>query len=279
MLEALQQEFMQNALLAGLLVSIASGIIGSFVVVNRIVFIAGGIAHAAYGGVGLGFFFRFNPVLGAIAFSVAAATVMGWVQRKTRLREDTVIGMLWSIGMAIGVIFIDLTEGYTADLRSYLFGSILAVPRQDLWLMLILDITIVLLVVAFYKELLAISFDDTFATVRNVPVDALYLMLMVIIALTTAMLMRVAGVILLIALLSMPAAIANLYVKDMKKTILLAIGLCMVFTTVGLALSYILNFTSGATIVLCAAVTYLVSLGINAWRQSRQKGDRTFEKT
>lgn len=277
MLEVIQQEFMQNALLAGLLISIASGIIGSFVVVNRIVFIAGGIAHAAYGGVGMGFFLGFNPVLGASAFSLVAALIMGWVQRKTQLRQDTVIGMLWAIGMAIGVIFIDLTPGYTADLRSYLFGSILAVPRRDLWIMLALNIIIVILVALFYKELLAISFDETFATVRNVPVNALYLMLMGIIALTVVMLMQVVGVILLIALLSMPAAIANLYVKDLKKMMLLASLLCMIFTTVGLWLSYVLNFTSGATIVLCAAIAYLASLGINFLRRYRQRETRLFQ--
>ncbi len=277
MLEVIQQEFMQNALLAGLLISIASGIIGSFVVVNRIVFIAGGIAHAAYGGVGMGFFLGFNPVLGASAFSLVAALIMGWVQRKTQLRQDTVIGMLWAIGMAIGVIFIDLTPGYTAHLSSYLFGSILAVPRRDLWIMLALNIMIVILVVLFYKELLAISFDETFATVRNVPVNALYLMLMGIIALTVVMLMQVVGVILLIALLSMPAAIANLYVKDLKKMMLLASLLCMIFTTVGLWLSYVLNFTSGATIVLCAAIAYLASLGINFLRRYRQRETRLFQ--
>lgn len=267
MLEALQQEFMQNALMAGLLVSIASGIVGSFVVVSRIVFMAGGIAHAAYGGVGMGFFFGFNPVMGAIGFSLFMAMVMGLVQRKTQLREDTVIGMLWSIGMAIGIIFVDATEGYTAGFRSYLFGSILAVPRSELWLMLALDILIIALVWLFYKELVAISFDSTFATVRNVPVDGLYLMLMGLIALTAAMLMQVVGLILLIALLSMPAAIANLYTKTMKNTILLAIALSMAFTTIGLWLSFALNLTSGATIVLCAAIAYLASLGINFLRR------------
>lgn len=267
MLEALQQEFMQNALMAGLLVSIATGIIGSFVVVSRIVFMAGGIAHAAYGGVGMGFFFGFNPVLGAIGFSLCMAMVMEFIQRKTQLREDTVIGMLWSIGMAIGIIFIDATEGYNADLMSYLFGSILAVPRYDLWLMLGLNILIILLVWLFYKELVAISFDSTFATVRNVPVDGLYFMLMGLIALTVAMLMQVVGLILLIALLSMPAAIANLYTKTLKYMIPLAIALSMAFTTIGLWLSFLLNLTSGATIVLCTAIAYIASLGINFLRR------------
>lgn len=269
MLQVLQQEFMQNAVLAGLLVSIASGIIGTFVVVNRTVFIAGGIAHAAYGGVGMGFFFRFNPVWGALGFSLLAALGMGVVQRKTQLRQDTVIGMMWAIGMAIGVIFVDLTEGYTANLTSYLFGSILAVSRQDLWVMLGLDVLVVVLVVLFYKELQAISFDSTFATIRNLPVDGLYLMLMGITAVTVVMLMRVVGIILLIALLALPAAIANLYVQNLKTMMVVASGLCMVFTTVGLALSYVLNFTSGAMIVLCATAAYLLSLGIRTLQRRR----------
>jgi zinc transport system permease protein len=130
--QALQFDFMRNALMAGVLVSIACGIIGSLVVVNRIVFISGGIAHAAYGGIGLGYFWGFNPVLGAIAFALVSALGMGWVERKTQQRADTIIGVMWAIGMAIGIIAIDLTQGYKADLMSYLFGSILTVPRQDL---------------------------------------------------------------------------------------------------------------------------------------------------
>ena len=184
MIEALQFDFMRNALVAGVLVSIACGIIGTFVVINRIVFISGGIAHAAYGGIGLGYFFRFNPVLGAVIFSLAAALGMGIVQRYTRQRADTIIGVMWAIGMAIGIILVDLAGGYKADLMSYLFGSILAVSWRDLLIMLLLDAIIVGLAVLFYKELLAISFDETFATVANVPVDAIYLTLMCTIALT-----------------------------------------------------------------------------------------------
>jgi zinc transport system permease protein len=267
MIEALQFDFMRNALMAGLLVSIASGIIGTFVTVNRIVFVAGGIAHAAYGGVGMGFFFGFNPVLGSIAFSLAAALGMGVVQRRTRLREDTAIGTIWAIGMAIGIILVDLTEGYKASLKSYLFGSILAVPTNDLAIMLILDLIIIGLVMLFYKELLAISFDETFATIRNVPVDAIYLMLMGIIALTVVMMMQVVGLILVIALLTMPAAIAGQFVRDIKKMMVLASLLSALFTVIGLWLSYSLNFTSGATIVLVAAIAYLLSLGATAFRQ------------
>lgn len=260
MIEALQFDFMRNALMAGILVSIACGVIGTFVVVNRIVFISGGIAHAAYGGIGLGYFFHFNPVLGAILFSVVSALGMGMVQRKTQQRADTIIGVMWAIGMAIGIILIDLTKGYKADLLSYLFGSILTVSFSDLIIMLVLDAIIITLAVLFYKELLAISFDEMFATVVNVPVDAIYLTLLCMIALTIVMMMRVVGLIMVIALLTMPAATSAQFVRDMKKMMVVASVLGMIFTTVGLGLSYFLNLTSGATIILVAGAVYLLSL-------------------
>ncbi|NWF59787.1 MAG: metal ABC transporter permease [Fischerella sp.] len=262
MIEALQFDFMRNALIAGVLVSIACGIIGTFVVINRIVFISGGIAHAAYGGIGLGYFFKFSPVLGAVIFSILAALGMGIVQRQTRQRADTIIGVMWAIGMAVGIILVDLTEGYKADLMSYLFGSILAVSSNDLSIMLGLDIIIIALAALFYKELLAISFDETFATVANVPVNTIYLTLMCMIALTVVMMMRVVGLIMVIALLTMPAAIGGQFVKDMRKMMVLASILGMFFTTVGLWLSYSLNLTSGATIILVAGAVYLLSVAV-----------------
>lgn len=267
MIEALQFDFMRNALMAGVLVSIACGIIGTFVVVNRIVFISGGIAHAAYGGIGLGYFFKFSPVLGAVIFSVAAALGMGMVQRRTQQRADTIIGVMWAIGMAIGIILIDLAEGYKADLMSYLFGSILAVSYQDLQIMLALDLIIITLAIVFYRELLAISFDETFATVTNVPVDAIYLTLMCMIALTIVMMMRVVGLIMVIALLTMPAAISGQFMRSMKKMMVLASILGIVFTTAGLWLSYALNLTSGATIILVAGVVYLLSTIVQPLRK------------
>ena len=260
MIEALQFTFMRNALMAGALVSIACGIIGTFVVINRIVFISGGIAHAAYGGIGLGYLLKFNPVLGAIIFSVAAALGMGTVQRKTRQRADTIIGVMWAIGMAIGIIFVDLSAGYKVDLMSYLFGSILAVPSSDLLIMLLLDLTIIALVALFYKELMAISFDETFATVENVPVDAMYMILLCLIALTVVMIMRIVGLIMVIALLTMPSAISGQFVQDMKRMMVLASVLGVIFTTTGLWLSYFLSLTSGATIILVSGAAYLLSL-------------------
>jgi zinc transport system permease protein len=256
----LQFEFMQNALIAGILVSIACGIVGTFVVINRIVFISGAIAHAAYGGIGIGYFCRFDPVWGALFFSIFSALGMGFLQRKFQERADTIIGVMWAVGMAIGIILIDLTPGYKADLISYLFGSILTVSRSSLWLMLILNIIIIVLLNLFYKEILAISFDETFASLRNVPVGSIYLGLMAVIALTIVMLMQVVGLIMVIALLSIPAAISNQYVNNVKQMIILASFLGMIFTTLGLIISYYFNLTSGATIILVAGTTYLVSL-------------------
>ena len=259
MLEALQFDFMRNALLAGVLVSISCGIIGTLVVVNRIVFISGGIAHAAYGGIGISYFFKFSPVLGAILFSIFSAMGMGMLQRRLRERADTLIGVMWAMGMAIGIIFIDLTPGYKADLMSYLFGSILAVPSQDLWGMVLIDGLILGFVMIFYKELLAISFDETFATIRNLPVELIYLLLMAAIALTVGMMMKVVGLIMVIALLTIPAAISGQLVKDMRAMMAVASLLGMIFTTTGLCLSYRLNLTSGATIILVAGAAYFLS--------------------
>ena len=270
MIEALQMGFMQRALLAGVLVSIACGVIGTFVVVNRIVFISGGIAHAAYGGIGLGYYLKLNPVWGAIVFSVASALGMGWVQRRTRQRADTIIGVMWAIGMAIGIIFVDLTRGYVVDLMSYLFGSILAVPPGDLIVMAVLDAVIVLLVALFYKELLAISFDETFATVENVPVDAIYMVLLCMIALTVVMMMRVVGLIMVIAMLTIPAAIAGQFVRGLKQMMALSALLGVLFTTAGLWLSYALNLTSGATIILVAGSAYLLTLGVRGMLRARR---------
>ncbi|MEG3436093.1 metal ABC transporter permease [Pannus brasiliensis CCIBt3594] len=264
MLEALQFDFMRNAILAGILVSIACGIVGTLVVVNRTVFISGGIAHAAYGGIGLGYFFRFDPVLGAIAFSVFSALAMGILQRRSRERADTTIGVLWALGMAIGIIFLDLTPGYKADVMSYLFGSILTVPASTLWLMLAIDISIIILVTVFYKELLAISFDETFATIRDLPVEAIYLGFMGITALTIVLVMQVVGLILVIALLTIPAAISGQFARDIKPMMVLAGALGIVFTLVGLTLSYLFNLTSGATIILVAGAVYLLSFGLKS---------------
>jgi zinc transport system permease protein len=259
MLEALQYDFMRNALLAGLLVSISCGIIGSLVVVNRIVFISGGIAHAAFGGVGLGFFCGFSPFLGAAIFASGVSLIMGAVSLKSKHRADTIIGVLWAIGMAVGIILIDLTPGYHVDLMSYLFGSILAVPASDLWLMLPLDGFILLVVLLFYKEFVALSYDEQFAFVAGIPVKTLYLLLLGMTALSIVMIIQVVGLILVIALLTIPPFIAEKYTRSLGQMMVFSSILGIFFTLSGLWLSYTFDLTSGATIILVAGVGFFIS--------------------
>jgi zinc transport system permease protein len=262
--------FMRNALLAGVLVSIACGIIGTLVVLNRIVFISGGIAHAAYGGVGIAYYLGMDPVLGAVGFSLLSSLAMGLVHRKEGQRADTIIGVMWAIGMAIGIIFLSLSPGYKADLMSYLFGSILAVSTMDLWLMAGIALLSLAFTLLFYRQLLALSFDQTFATVRNVPVGPLYLAMITLIGLTVVIAMRVVGLIMVIALLTIPPAIANLYLKDMRAIMGLSAALSMLFCTIGLIISYVLNLPSGAVIILVAGLAYVLAAFIRSLLLRRQ---------
>ena len=271
MFEALQHDFMRNALLAGLLAAVACGIIGTYVVAKRMVSISGGISHSAFGGIGLGYYLGINPVVGALFFTVAAALGTGLVVKRTRLPEDTAIGILWAMGMAIGILFIGLTPGYAPGLFSYLFGDILLVSPSDLILMLALDAVILAIVVAFYKEFLALSFDEEFGTVSGVPMEKLYLLLLCLIALTVVVLIRVVGIILVIALLTIPAALARQFTHDLRKIMVLAVVFGAVFTFGGLWLSYAFDVASGATIILLSGTVFLAALGLSRLWGSRHR--------
>ncbi|MFC1821873.1 metal ABC transporter permease [Thermodesulfobacteriota bacterium] len=258
MVDILQFEFMRNALLAGFLASIACGVIGSLVVVNRIVFISGGIAHAAYGGVGLAFFLGLPPILGILGFSLLAAIIMAAVSLRAKHRADTIIGVLWALGMALGVLLIDLTPGYNVDLMSYLFGSILAVPASDLWLMLILDGFILLIVSYFFHDLAAMSYDEEFAQARGVPVKKLYFLLLAMIALSVVMIIQVVGLILLIALLTIPPYIAEKFSVSLAGMMFYSVILNLFFTATGLWLSFVFDLTSGASIILVGGLCFFI---------------------
>jgi len=266
MIEDLQSllayDFMRNALYASLLVGIVCGLVGTLVVLNRIVFLGGGIAHAAYGGIGLAYFFGQDPLLGAILFSILSALGMGVVHLRTKTRSDTLIGVMWSIGMAVGIIFVSLTPGFKADLMSYLFGSLLAVSAGDLRVMALVALLVGAFVVIFFRSLQAISYDEVFSTVRNVPVSALYLLMLVMIGLTVVAAMRVVGLIMVIAMLTIPPAVAGLFLKDMKGMMLLSIGLSWLFSALGLLVSFTLNLQAGSVIILVAALSYLAAAGI-----------------
>ncbi|MFA0832509.1 MAG: metal ABC transporter permease [Methanobacterium formicicum] len=256
----LEYTFMQNAFLAAVLVSVACGLVGTYVVVKRIVFISGGISHAAFGGIGLGYFLGVNPILAAIPFSIVSALLMGLTSKKVKISEDTAIGILWSLGMAIGIIFINLTPGYVPDLMSYLFGSILTVPLNDLIIMFILDVIIIIMVLLFRREFQGISFDEEFSQVMGIPTTAIYLLLLSLVALSVVVMIKVVGVILVIALLTIPAAIAKQYTYNLGRMMILSVILGMILTTAGLYLSYLFNLASGATIVLVLGLGFLVSV-------------------
>ena len=258
MIAALEYGFMVNALAASLLAAIACGIVGVYVVVKRIVFISGGISHASFGGIGLGYFLGIDPVLCVIPFGIASALVIGEVRRRTLLSEDTAIGVIWAMGMALGIMLIALTPGYAPDLLSYLFGNILMVSRSTLWVMLALDVIIVTVVCLLYKEFLAITFDEEFATVIGIPAHKLYLVLLCLIALTVVMLIRVVGVILVIALLTIPAAASRRLTNDLRKMMGLSIIFAALFCITGLYLSYLFDLPSGSTIVLVSGVVFLL---------------------
>ncbi|MBU2510026.1 metal ABC transporter permease [bacterium] len=260
MLEAMQFEFMRNALLAGLLTSVICGIMGTLVVVNRIVFLSGGIAHSAYGGIGLAYFFGWPYLVGTLGFSVAAAMLMAAITLKARHRSDTIIGVIWALGMAVGIILLDLTPGYNVDLMSYLFGSILTVPQSDLWIMSVIAALVAVLISVFYKHWLALSYDEEFARIRGVPVNALYFSLIAMLAVTIVLVIQVVGLILVIALLTIPPYIME---KHSRTLVQMMIGSCVlgaIFTTIGLWLSYLFNLTSGATIILVSGFGFLLNL-------------------
>ena len=259
MIEILQYEFMANALTAALLSAIACGIVGVYVVVKRIVFISGGIAHASFGGIGLGYFLGIEPVLCVIPFSIASALSIGEVSKKG-LSEDAAIGIIWAMGMAIGIIFISLTPGYAPDLFSYLFGNILTVPHSDLLIMLLLDVVIVTIVYLFYKEFLAMSFDEEFATVVGVPAHKLYLLLLCLVALTAVVLIRVVGIILVIALLTIPATVSRRFTDVLWKMMILSMIFSAIFSITGIYLSYLFDLPSGSMIILVSGVVFLLSL-------------------
>ncbi len=259
MIEIIGYGFMRNAIIAALLASIACGTVGVYVVVKRIVFISGGIAHAAFGGIGLGYFLGLNPVLGVIPFSIASALSMGIVSRRTKIPEDTAIGILWATGMALGIILVALTPGYAPDLFGYLFGSILTVSRSDIMLMLLLDAVIIGVVALYHHEFEAICFDEEYATAIGLRTERLYLLLLCLIALTVVALIRVVGVILVIALLTMPAAISRRFSARMHGMIVRSVALSAILTFCGLLLAYLFNLPSGATIVLVSACVFILS--------------------
>ena len=255
-LELFTYDFFLKAFLAAVFASISCGIVGSYIVSRRIVFISGGITHASFGGIGLAFFLGLNPLIGAVFFAVLTALGIQFFTKVAEIREDSSIAIWWSLGMAMGIIFIYLTPGYTPNLMSYLFGGILSVTSAELWWMFALTLVVIGSFALFVQKILYIAFDEEFARAAGLPVDLFNYLIMVLIALTVVLNIRVVGIILILSLLTIPQATANLYTKDFKKLIILSSGFAFLGTIAGLFISNFLNIPSGAAIIFTLIVLF-----------------------
>jgi len=268
MLELLSMGFMQNALVAAVLVAIACGVMGTFVVVNRLTALSGGVAHASFGGVGLACLLGFSPMLGSLGFALACAMLMGLLTWQDRKKSDTFIGVIWAGGMALGVILTDLTPGYSGEMMSFLFGSLLTVPTELLWWMGAL-LVLILGVVAFcFHKFLAISYDPEFSRVQGIPVLAYYMLLIALVALTVVIAVQAVGMILVIALLTIPGYIAECYSKNLLQMMIISVLVSLVLVVAGLLLACQLNFVAGPTIIVCGVLMYAANFAVKKLRKA-----------
>lgn len=266
--------FFRYALIAGLLSSPAFGIIGTYVVVNRITYIAGAVSHAALAGIGAGLFFGFSPLAGATIASVLAGGIISLVQLHAGEREDSIIGTIWAAGMAIGLLFISQSSGYQ-DPMSYLFGNILLIGRQDLYLLLALDTVIAITGIALYPYLQAISFDAEFARTRGIDASLFQFVMTLLISLTVVLMVTIVGIVMVIALLTIPAASAGTVSGNLKQMMVRASLLTAIFHISGLAVSYATDLPTGAVTIITAAVVYFAMLGIKQLRTAMHKKSHT----
>lgn len=263
-MDLLQYSFFQHALWGSLLTAIACGMVGTYIVSRRLVFISGGITHASFGGLGLGFYLGMNPILMAMAFSVLSALGVEWVSRSQDVREDSAIAGVWSLGMALGVIFIFLTPGYAPNLSAYLFGNILTISAADLWAMAIFALLLVIVFGLFMREIVYVAFDRNFAMTQGLPVRWIEYAMMCFIAVTIVLSIRLVGIMLLMSLLTLPQITVNLLTADFKKILVGSIALGFLGCIVGLVLSYYLNVPSGAFIILVLVLSFLIVKAIKA---------------
>ena len=262
--EIFRYQFFLKALLAAIFTSISCGVIGTYIVSKRIVFLSGGITHASFGGIGIGYFLGINPILGAAVFAVLTALGIEFVTKKADIREDSVIGMWWSFGMALGIIFIFITPGYAPNLMSYLFGSILTVSSLDLYMLLILNVLMILFFLLFFKTILYVSFDPEYARTYRAPVQRINYILLGLVALTIVLNIRVMGIILIISLLTIPLTIANLFTRSFKKIIFVSILIALLGCFTGLFISYRYDIPSGASIIFTLVLLFI---GARIYRQ------------
>lgn len=268
--------FLQNAVLAGILCSIGSGIVGTYVVLRRITYIAAAISHCVLGGLGAARYFSvvynlpwLKPVYGAVITALLSALIIGWISLKAKEREDSIISALWAVGMSMGVLFIYKTPGYNEDLMNYLFGNILMVSSEELYLIAGLDVLTIILTSVFYKQTVAVCFDEEYARTRGVNVEFYYLLMLCMTALTVVLTVNVVGIIMVIALLTLPVAISSKFFNRVWKIMLGSTVLGIIFTSTGLMVSYEPNLPSGAVTIVIAGVVYLLTILFSLFKKRK----------
>lgn len=272
MSELFQYTFFQHALLGSLFASIACGIIGTYIVTRRLVFISGGITHASFGGIGIGLYTGISPLLSAAIFATLSAFGVEWLSKRKDMREDSAIAVFWTFGMAVGIIFSFLAPGFTPDLSTYLFGNILTITSTDIWILGILSLLLIIFFGCFFKTILFIAYDREYARSQKLPVVLFEYLLMMFIALTIISCLRMIGIVMVISLLTLPPMTANLFTHRFSNIIVGAIGIGWISCTGGLLLSYQLQVPSGASIIFFSILVYaLCKIGKSLYICKRSK--------
>ncbi len=258
----LNYSFMQNALMAAVLASIVTGIIGTIAIEKKLISMSGGIAHASFGGIGFGYLAGFEPIWGGLFFAVGSSILISRLSKNTKMKADTMTGILWSFGMALGILFIALAPGYMPDMTSYLFGDILSVSDNSLVFMAIFTVVIVATFLMLYNHLIIYLFDEEYARARGINTTLLEWIVYIMIPIGIIVLIKVVGIILTIALMTIPVSIAKLFCKSINRVIILSAILSAAFSIIGLVLSYYLNIPSGACIIIFSTLVYLIILAV-----------------
>lgn len=251
-------EFATNALVSMFFLSILAGIVGTYIVVRRMVFVAGGITHSAFGGIGIAYFLGLPPVGGAMAFAVLTAFGIELLNKKGKVREDSAIAMLWSLGMSVGIIFMFLTPGYAPNLMGFMFGDILAVSRADIWAVGLMAAAVTVATVIFYRPILYTSFDPDFAALTGWPVRAISVAMSIVVALSIVLSIKAVGIILVLSLFTIPQAIANLFTSNMRNMMVVSTIIAAAGSLGGLAAAFVIDLPAGATITALLAGAFIV---------------------
>ncbi|MBN2259427.1 MAG: metal ABC transporter permease [Clostridiales bacterium] len=255
-------QFMQNALIGALLASILTGIIGAIIVEKKWIMLSSGIAHSSFGGIGLGYMLNFEPIYGAFLFAIFSSILIPTIDRKTDTGSENLTAMLWSLGMALGIFFIAFTPGYPPDMTSYLFGNILTISFQNIMVMIVVTAIVLTILLSYYNHWKAYLFDHEFAFIIGINTSVMDYVLYFLIAISVVALIKMVGIILIIALLTIPPSIARFYAKSFSRLIIYSMILGFIFSFIGLFISYYYNIPSGATIILVSIIAFVISIFI-----------------